>query len=104
MSAINEHLRRTLEREHEATLKSELAARTFRQYRLNILAIPVDQQPLITSSEWQRVVERQVPACEGSPVIRDRSRRYEVLVSGMCRLAVWSNHGMGFSTWSSESV
>ena len=69
VSAINEHLRRTLEREHEAALKSELAARTFRQYRLNIPGDPVDQQPLITSSEWQRVVERQVPACEGSPVI-----------------------------------
>ena len=69
VSAINDHLRRTLEREHEAALKSELAARTFRQYRLNLPGDPVDAQPLITSSEWQRVVEREVPACEGSPVV-----------------------------------
>ena len=69
VSAISSHLRKTLEREHEAALKSELAARTFRQYRLNLPGDPVDAQPLITSSEWQRVVERQVPACEGSPVV-----------------------------------
>ena len=61
VSAISSHLRKTLEREHEAALKSELAARTFRQYRLNLPGDPVDAQPLITSSEWQRVVERQVP-------------------------------------------
>ena len=69
VAAINDHLRKTLEREHEAALKSELAARTFRMYRLNLPGDPVDAQPLITSSEWQRVVERQVPECEGSPVV-----------------------------------
>ena len=36
VSAINPHLRRTLEREHAAALSSERAARPFRQYRLNI--------------------------------------------------------------------
>ena len=66
---INPHLRRALEREHRAALVSERAARTFKQYRLNIPGDPVDQQPLITAAEWQRVVERPVPMCEGSPVI-----------------------------------
>ena len=36
IAAINPHLRRVLEREHRAALASERAARTFRQYRLNI--------------------------------------------------------------------
>ena len=66
---INPHLRRALEREHRAALVSERAARTFKQYRLNIPGDPVDQQPLITAAEWQRVVERPVPAGEGQPVI-----------------------------------
>ena len=65
VSAINPHLRRTLEREHEAALSSERAARTFRQYRLNIPGEPVDTQPLITAAEWARVCARPVPACEG---------------------------------------
>ena len=69
VSAINPHLKRTLEREHEVALKSDLAARTFRQYRLNLPGDPVDTQPLITSSEWARVVERPVPACDGAPII-----------------------------------
>ena len=67
--AVNSHLRRTLEREHKAALESDRAARTFRQYRLNIPGDPVDAQPLITSSEWERVCARPVPACEGKPVV-----------------------------------
>ena len=69
VSAINPHLRRTLEREHKAALESERAARTFRQFRLNLPGDPVDQQPLVTSAEWERVVARPVPACDGSPVV-----------------------------------
>ena len=69
VSAINPHLKRTLAREHEAALSSELAARTFRQYRLNLPGDPVDTQPLITASEWARVVERLVPAVDGAPVV-----------------------------------
>ena len=69
VAAINPHLRRTLEREHEAALSSELAARTFRQYRLNLPGDPVDTQPLITSAEWARVCARPVPACEGKPIV-----------------------------------
>ena len=69
VAAINPHLRRTLEREHAAALASERAARTFRQYRLNLPGDPVDTQPLITASEWERVCARAVPACEGSPVV-----------------------------------
>ena len=69
VAAISSHLRRTLEREHEAALSSEMAARTFRNYRLNLPGDPVDTQPLVTSSEWQRVVERQVPAVDGAPII-----------------------------------
>ena len=69
VAAVNPHLRRVLEREHKAALESDRAARTFRQYRLNLPGDPVDQQPLITSQEWRRVVERPVPACEGSPII-----------------------------------
>ena len=69
VAAINPHLRRTLEREHAAALASERSARTFRQFRLNIPGEPVESQPLITGSEWQRVCARPVPACEGKPVI-----------------------------------
>ena len=69
VSAINPHLRRVLEREHKAALASERAARTFRQFRLNIPGDPVESQPLITSAEWERVCARPVPACEGKPVI-----------------------------------
>ena len=69
VAAINPHLRRTLEREHAAALASERAARTFRQYRLNLPGDPVDTQPLITAAEWARVCERPVPAGEGKPII-----------------------------------
>ena len=69
VAAINPHLRRVLEREHRAALASERAARTFRQYRLNIPGDPVESQPLITSAEWERVCGRPVPAVEGKPVI-----------------------------------
>ena len=69
VSAINMHLRRVLEREHRAALESERAARTFRQYRLNVPGEAVDSQPLVTSAEWERVCARPVPACEGKPVI-----------------------------------
>ena len=69
VSAINPHLRRVLEREHKAALASERAARTFRQFRLNIPGEPTESQPLITAAEWERVCARPVPACEGKPVI-----------------------------------
>ena len=69
VAAINPHLRRVLEREHRAALASERAARTFRQFRLNIPGDPVESQPLITTAEWERVCARPVPACEGRPVI-----------------------------------
>ena len=67
--AINPYLRQTLEREHKAALASERAARTFRQFRLNLPGDPVDSQPLITSAEWERVCARPIPACEGKPII-----------------------------------
>ena len=69
VAAINPHLRRTLEREHAAALSSERAARTFRNYRLNIPGEPVDTQPLVTAAEWARIVARPIPACEGHPTI-----------------------------------
>ena len=69
VAAINPHLRRTLEREHKAALASDRAARTFKQFRLNIPGDPVEAQPLVTTAEWERVVARPVPACEGKPVI-----------------------------------
>ena len=69
VASINPFLRDTLEREHRAALKSESAARTFRQYRCNIPGEPVESQPLITSAEWERVVSRPVPPCEGRPVV-----------------------------------
>ena len=69
VSAINPHLRRVLEREHKAALASERAARTFRQFRLNIPGDPVESQPLITAAEWERICARPVPACEGKPII-----------------------------------
>ena len=69
VAAINPHLRRVLEREHRAALASERAARTFKQFRLNIPGDPVDSQPLITTAEFGRVCARQIPPCEGKPVI-----------------------------------
>ena len=69
VAAINPHLRRTLAREHAAALASERAARTFRQFRLNLPGDPVDTQPLITPSEWARVCARPIPECEGKPVV-----------------------------------
>ena len=69
VSSINPYLRETLEREHRAALKSERAARTFRQYRCNIPGEPVESQPLITAAEWERVCSRPVPAVEGRPVV-----------------------------------
>ena len=69
VAAINSYLRRTLEREHAAALASERAARTFRQFRLNIPGEPVESQPLITTAEWERVCARPVQPCEGKPVI-----------------------------------
>ena len=70
VSAISSHLLRTLEREHQAALVSELAARTFRQYRLNLPGDPVNTQPLITASEWARVCARPVRGVRGSPGYR----------------------------------
>ena len=69
VSAVNPHLRKTLEREYRAALESERAARPFKQFRLNIPGDPVDTQPLITSAEWARVVARPVPPREGQPVV-----------------------------------
>ena len=69
VSSINPYLRETLEREHRAALKSERAARTFRQYRCNVPGEPVESQPLITAAEWERVCARPVPAVEGRPVV-----------------------------------
>ena len=69
VAAINPFLRRALEREHQAALASERAARTFRQYRLNLPGDPVDEQPLVTASEWARVCARPIPACEGQPIV-----------------------------------
>ena len=69
VAAVNPHLRRVLEREHRAALESDRAARTFRQFRLNIPGEAIESQPLVTSAEWDRVCARPVPACEGKPVI-----------------------------------
>ena len=69
VAAINPYLRRTLDREHRAALESDSAARTFKQFRLNIPGEAVDTQPLVTAAEWERVCARPVPACEGNPVI-----------------------------------
>ena len=69
VSAVNPHLRRTLEREHKAALESDRAARTFRQFRLNIPGEKVDSQPLITSAEWERVCAKPIPEISGKPVI-----------------------------------
>ena len=69
VAAVNPHLRRALEREHRVAVASDRAARTFKQYRLNIPGDPVDQQPLITPAEFNRVCARPVPPAEGRPVI-----------------------------------
>ena len=69
VAAVNPHLRRTLEREHTDALASDRTSRTFKQYRLNIPGDPVDSQPLITTAEWARVVDRPVPECDGAPIV-----------------------------------
>ena len=69
VATVNPHLRRTLEREHAAALLSERAARTFRQFRLNLPGDPVESQPLITTAEWSRICARVVPECEGKPLV-----------------------------------
>ena len=69
VAAINPHLRRTLEREHKAALVSDRTSRTFKQFRLNLPGDPVDTQPLITAAEWERVCAREVPDCEGAPIV-----------------------------------
>ena len=61
---------RTLKREHDEALLSDRAASAFLRYRMNVNAPEMTHaQPLITASEWERVVSRPVPAVEGSPVI-----------------------------------
>ena len=69
VAAINPFLRRALEREHKVALGSDRAARTFKQYRMNIPGDPVDTQPLVTTAEWARVCARSVPGIEGSPIV-----------------------------------
>ena len=69
VAAVNPHLRHALEREHKAALESDRAARTFRNYRLNLPGDPVDQQPLVTTAEWERVCARAVPDSEGAPIV-----------------------------------
>ena len=92
VAAINPYLKQTLEREHRAALKSERAARTFRQYRLNIPGEPVESQPLITMAEWQRVVARPVPGCQGKPIIGvDLRRQSQLELAAAAYLAEWPN-------------
>ena len=69
VAAVNHHLRRVLEREHKAALKSERASRAFKQFRLNCPGDELDVQPLVTTAEWERVCARPVPECEGRPVV-----------------------------------
>ena len=69
VAAINPFLKQTLEREHRVALESDRAARTFKQFRLNIPGDPVDSQPLVTTAEWERVCARPVPECMSKPVI-----------------------------------
>ena len=69
VASINPFLKQTLEREHKVALESDRAARTFKNYRLNLPGDPLDQQPLITANEWTRIVSRPVPECEGKPIV-----------------------------------
>ena len=70
VALISPFLRQTLEREHAAALVNARAAQTYKNYRLNLPGgEATDAQPLVTPQEWARVVERPVPACEGSPVV-----------------------------------
>ena len=69
VAAINPYLRQTLEREHKVALKSERAARTFRNFRLNLPGDPIESQPLITVAEFERCCARPVPPAEGRPIV-----------------------------------
>ena len=69
VAAINPYLKQALEREHKVALESDRAARTFKNYRLNLPGDSVDTQPLITTAEWALVCARPVPACEGAPIV-----------------------------------
>ena len=91
VAAVNPHLRRALEREHKSALESDRAARTFRQFRLNIPGEKVDSQPLITSAEWERICTKPIPGDLREASYRIRSRWNAQLERRVCALAVGSN-------------
>ena len=68
-TAINPNLVRTLKREHDEALSSDRAASAFLRFRMNINAPEATHAQPLTSSEWERVCARPVPACEGKPVV-----------------------------------
>ena len=68
--AISRSMVRTLKREHDEALQNDRAASAFLRFRMNVNAPEVTHaQPLITSAEWERIVSRPVPACEGAPIV-----------------------------------
>ena len=68
-TAVNPHLEQVLRREHVQALKSERAAVSYRQFRLNLSeGESTDSQPLISEGEWARIMARECPPRSGRPV------------------------------------
>ena len=94
VAAVNPYLRQTLEREHAAALKSERAARTFRQFRL------------ISRRSGRRATANhgvgiRAGLCSPGPSVRrkarDRRRPGRGAFLERCRggLAIWPNRSVG---------
>ena len=91
VASVNPHLRRALEREHKSALESDRAARTFRQFRLNIPGEKVDSQPLITYGGMGAGLYKANPGDLREASYRIRSRWNAQLERRVCALAVGSN-------------
>ena len=69
-TSVNPHLEQVLRREHASALKSERAAVSYRQYRLNLPASEsTGEQELISDSEWLRIAARPAPDRVGRPIV-----------------------------------
>ena len=85
--AVNPYLRETLELEHAAALKSENAARTYRQFRCNIPGDPVEAR-VFSASELMTVCARPAPPREGAPVLSIDTGGF---LSWSAACAIWPN-------------
>ena len=105
--AVNPYLRETLELEHAAALKSENAARTYRQFRCNIPGDPVEAR-VFSAAELMTVCARPAPPREGVPILSvdtggllSWSSACAIWPSG--RIELWAISGPGSTATLTES-